>query len=330
MEALGRIGTLDAWRFIAVWMVIQGHAWTFSNLSVPINTYAPFVRRLTRFGNVGVLVFFVISGFVICRGLMRNGLHGFYVRRFFRILPPLWLYLAALLALSAWDIIRMTPEQLGWSAALLCNFDVNCGWYGGHTWSLAYEEQFYLAFPLLFMLLQRRHLVRLLIGCIVASVVSRAAGLQLLADYLMIVGFLLTGCAAAVHEKRVREFCARVGTKQWLWLAMALIACVGLLPSYLETYLRTIIYPLAILVLMMATPQWPFFANGRIQHLGRISYTVYLWQQLSTATWRGMPWWGTILMIGCVWLWALVSWRYFEEPLINFAKACTTPAPISV
>jgi peptidoglycan/LPS O-acetylase OafA/YrhL len=328
MEDRSRIGTLDAWRFIAVWMVIQGHAWMFSNLSVPINTYAPFIRRLTRFGNVGVLVFFVISGFVICRGLIRNGIQGFYVRRFFRILPPLWIYLVTLAALAAWGVIRMTPEQLGWSAALLCNFDVNCGWYGGHTWSLAYEEQFYLAFPLLFLVLKRQYLLPLLGTCIGGSIVTRTAGIQVLPDYLMIVGFLLTGCAAAVHEQRVRAFCDRIDTKQWLWIACALAVCVGLLPGEIEIYVRTIFYPFAMLALMMATPRWRFFASERIHHLGRISYTVYLWQQLATATWRGMPWWGTLVMIAAVWLFALASWRYFEEPLIQIAKARTAREPL--
>jgi peptidoglycan/LPS O-acetylase OafA/YrhL len=102
-----RIQHIDAWRFIAVSLVILGHFLVYGNFSFLVTTY-PFLRRLGPFGELGVLIFFFISGFVICIGLteeravtLRVSLKAFYVRRALRIMPPLYFYLRMVCTPSA-------------------------------------------------------------------------------------------------------------------------------------------------------------------------------------------------------------------------------------
>jgi peptidoglycan/LPS O-acetylase OafA/YrhL len=70
MSDTQRIQHIDAWRFIAVSLVIQATCSLDSNFSFLVTTY-PFLRRLGNFGT-WCLIFFFISGFVICRGLIEE------------------------------------------------------------------------------------------------------------------------------------------------------------------------------------------------------------------------------------------------------------------
>lgn len=332
-----RIRHIDAWRFIAVSLVIQGHLLIFSNFSFLVTTY-PFLRPLGNFGDLGVLIFFFISGFVICGGLIKEraatlgvSLKAFYVRRALRIMPPLYVYLTALAILATVGVIGITHAQIGKSALFLCNmgFPGGCSWFAGHTWSLGYEEQFYLVFPLLFITLGLVERPRILLTMILLMVLSslglRTAGADWSAGYLSHMIFMLTGCAAALYWGHLSPWCSRVSSRHWLAALTLLVLCVGLLPATLEAYVKTVLYPPLIGLLVLGTPVTQpgvraFFQNPLVSYLGKISYTVYLWQQLATAPYRALsPWWTLVFVLG-VWLFAHFSYRYLERPLIGLAR----------
>ena len=179
--ATSRRPDIQGLRAIAVILVVAFHA----HLPVPG-------------GFVGVDVFFVISGFVITAMLMRQwvttgaiALGRFYFRRFLRLTPALALLVAVVAAAS---IVLQNPygaqqttARTGIGAMFLAANGViahSSGDYFAssattnpllHTWSLSVEEQFYLAFPALFLLgwlLSRRLGRRLLPPVIIVAVIA--------------------------------------------------------------------------------------------------------------------------------------------------------------
>jgi peptidoglycan/LPS O-acetylase OafA/YrhL len=323
-----RIDYIDAWRFLAVVMVIQSHVFVYSGLK--ISFLAPYLDQLDRLGELGVLVFFVISGFVICSGLVaeksRTGtvcLSAFYIRRFYRIIPPLWLYLSCLLMLGTAGIIEISPLQALTSATFLCNmpFPDGCSWFAGHTWTLAYEEQFYLVFPLLILfipLVNNSLRFAIAIGILaVGSVLLHSVGHLLIAEYSMYFIFLLSGCCSALLPKNIISRIRQMHIAAWLSVIALLLVGIGYLPDGIEKQVKTIAYPALILLTVLGTPVQIkaialVFKNRLVCYLGRISYTVYLWQELVTGNYVGGL---TFVYIAAVFVFAMLSYRYIELPL---------------
>ena len=126
-------------------------------------------------GYVGVDIFFVISGFLITGIIAREVDEGrfsllrFYERRFRRIIPALSVMILAVLAVAAWLYLPGDLEGVPKSALAATLFASNLwfftdtGYFAGgadvkpllHTWSLAVEEQYYIGFPILLILIAR-------------------------------------------------------------------------------------------------------------------------------------------------------------------------------
>ena len=191
MEALSVVGErraigfpgLDGARTLAVFAVILSH------------------QALWSLGWVGVQLFFVLSGFLITGILQRTRgsplptyLRSFYGRRVLRIFPLYYAYLAALgLAVLAGKMPEGVAERLSYAAVYLSNHYT--GSHAGtlllsHFWSLAVEEQFYLAWPFLIYFCPGRWLRGVLIALVLAGIPIR---------YLVNFYFQLPGYVAIAH-----------------------------------------------------------------------------------------------------------------------------------
>src|SRR5271168_3562280 len=91
------IPSLDGLRFLAIALVILEHGFARFRPTAPAGSLSWFVAGR---GGDGVQIFFVISGFLITSLLLREhekygqvSLRNFYIRRTFRILPPIYVYL---------------------------------------------------------------------------------------------------------------------------------------------------------------------------------------------------------------------------------------------
>ena len=329
-----RIDYIDVWRFLSIVMVIQSHVIVYSGLKIIL--LAPYLDQLDRLGELGVLIFFVISGFVICSGLVaeKNNtgticLPAFYVRRFYRIIPPLWLYLSCLLLLDTVGVIKISPQQALTSASFLCNmpFPEGCSWFAGHTWTLAYEEQFYLLFPLLILfvpLINNSLRFGFAIGSlIIGSVLLIRTGHLFMGEYFMYFIFLLTGCCSALLPANIMNRIRQMPVATWLIIIALLLTGIAYLPMGIEKQVKAICYPVLILLMVLGTPtqiKWiaVIFKNRQLCYLGKISYTVYLWQELVTGNYLGGL---TFVYIAVVFVFAMVSYRYIELP---FQKTATS------
>ncbi|SNB68425.1 Peptidoglycan/LPS O-acetylase OafA/YrhL, contains acyltransferase and SGNH-hydrolase domains [Rhodoblastus acidophilus] len=322
-----RIEVLDGWRAISVGLVLVAHLLGHSSVKLPDLFGAPALATFDPLARLGVDIFFVISGFVICRGLMRErretgriSLPAFYARRVFRIGPPLVAYLACV-ALLAWmgavEIHGYGP--LARALTFTCNIaNADCGgWLGGHTWSLSVEEQFYLVIPSFLVLLAQNRpaaLAMLIVFCLLGLVFSAF-------DILIQFVFIGAGVALALNEDSARRAVRLLPN----WAGYALLAAAPAL-----AWARHAGYELAGLAIVAVIPtllMWTMLSPSRwrdvllsppLQATGRVSYGVYLWQQLATYPFAGA---GALFYLGAVagcLAWSLVSFHWIETPLIDF------------
>jgi peptidoglycan/LPS O-acetylase OafA/YrhL len=182
---------IDALRGLSILLVVLNHIGIRVGLAhTALGPYAPhwFWQGLNWNGNEAVIIFFVISGFLITgRALERwNDLRHIPVAAFYRLrgsrIVPLLVLLVLILSVCHLSgvpqyVIDRPGQSLG--GAVLSVFGLYLNWYEGQTgwlpggwdvlWSLSIEEVFYLAFPLLCLSLGR---VRLLVPCLFVLALS--------------------------------------------------------------------------------------------------------------------------------------------------------------
>jgi len=337
-----RVQYIDAWRFFAIALVIISHLIEFSHPFYK-ETWPGLIWRIHPLGRLGVHIFFCLSGYVICRGMLNESgtygsvsLRGFYVRRVFRILPPLAFYMAFIGVMVAFGIFEAAPSQFGQAAAFLCNIEYlgNCGWYFGHTWSLAFEEQFYLVFPVLFSVMalaqKRGRLLVLVLVLSAAAILMRLLSLPDSAYYLSIFAYMLWGCLYAFFEDVLQPVLRRMPIMCWLGIGATLLATNFVaLPANVVNFVYPAIAPLAICALVFGTPlRHPLvrriFFDWRLVYLGQVSYTVYLWQQVATNDYGfDSPLVAVMLMVFVFGL-AHLSYKFFEMPLVRIGRALSS------
>jgi len=155
-----RLIQLDVVRCVAVVLVLMNHTF-FLDLTVEARQALRYLVPLFRAGDIGVPIFFVLSGFLIGglllqeiakTGTVRPG--RFLVRRGFKIYPPFYLVVGLYAAYLHWFEGSLNMERLLRELFFVQNYGI--GGFLDVSWSLAVEEHFYLLFILLVMVLLRR------------------------------------------------------------------------------------------------------------------------------------------------------------------------------
>lgn len=339
--------TLDGWRAIAISMVVLSHALTTDSVR---DGSGSFINLLTfRLGTFGVILFFAISGYLICTRLLVEeetygfiSLRSFYIRRVFRILPAAYAYLALIAFLAAAGLISVNKADL-WRAALFySNYVPPNSWFVGHFWSLAIEEHFYLIWPPILVLAGRRRAAWACVTLIVVSLVLRYLATQDLPEGSDLPGYtqfrldaFMVPCILAIllrSPERARQFTNAM--KPWVWIGVIGILVGGIalgvvFPDWRDP--QRALQSAALPVLIAATAHRPndWFARllqmRPIEYLGRISYSVYLWQQLVF----GLPpflglsrgaWPRTLMEVALILILAAATRRWVEEPMIALGR----------
>ena len=264
--------------------------------------------NVVKGGNIGVDVFFVLSGYLITTLLIRErrstgrvALGGFWRRRARRLLPSLLVVCALVTVLYLVDsdatagraTIVGAGSALVYLSAWVAAFDWwSMGWMG-HTWSLSVEEFFYALFPLALVVLARRLGHRWVYLATVAAIgfylvaanVLHWSGSHLYAGPDMRAQQLLIGCSLAVAlDGAIERVGVRVRTALAVLAAGFLVAWVLLVPWTSSSYLRwgetAVALAAAVVVWYLMTVPHGWLTNllaaAPLVWVGRRSYTVYL------------------------------------------------------
>jgi peptidoglycan/LPS O-acetylase OafA/YrhL len=176
-----RIIELDGLRGLAIFLVVLCHY--VSNVPHgPSRSWESMIGTALGLGASGVDLFFILSGFLIGGILLesRNSAHfysTFYLRRFHRIVPLYYLWIAVFAALSTLNPAFYLQKSYWIYLAFLQNYSTQSSniefVFFAVTWSLAVEEQFYLLTPLLIRSTQPRLLWKVLLVILALSFVLR-------------------------------------------------------------------------------------------------------------------------------------------------------------
>jgi peptidoglycan/LPS O-acetylase OafA/YrhL len=352
----GYLPSLDGWRAIAILLVLIAHSGMFYFSDVGPHPSSRLQSYAIR-GSAGVDIFFAISGFLICTLLLREqkktgriNLRSFYIRRVFRILPPYLLYLAVIGVLASTGYIMVTRQEfisclLFFRNYLPLQLTRDGGWYTGHFWSLAVEEHFYLLWPALLLLLHRRRAALTAIVVILAITIWRTLDLRfhfIPVNAVQIfehrtdtrLDCLIWGClfATAYTSDAARQW-LKAWINPYIWLASAAVLIVLTAEFFgrgsLRPAIAATVRPPLFALLVVATviqPQWlvaRILEDARLRWIGRISYSLYIWQQLFLVVHsvpRPLPfgrWQEVPRAFLCIAVCALASYYLVEQPLIR-------------
>lgn len=289
-------GSLDGLRFVCIGAVIWHHGPWIGDLETPN-------LLLTR-GFLGVDFFFVISGFLITTLLLREqDAHGyfdlrhFYWRRLLRIVPIYFLVVAvntlyAVFVQGQPEMLALLPYYLLFVSNFLTEHIPNLA----VTWSLSVEEQYYLIWPLMLMLVPRRWIVPMLSGLITVNVLGHMGLLSWLGIPSMSFGPItlhlppyapiLMGSVVAIllHSPHgfvmLEPVLARRGT---ILIGSVLLAIALMyLPGTVIGWPAFLIHCAMCVVLMSVVMRedhvlrWALM-NRAVARIGQISYGMYLY-----------------------------------------------------
>ena len=354
--SLRRIPSLDGLRALSIVLVMGLHTVQRYGAEHPEHPPA-LIWSIVFNGSLGVYIFFVISGYLITRLLLHEqqtrgaiSMSGFYLKRAFRILPPLYVYVAILALLSAAGRLVLTKWDIVSALFFFHNYAISSTcWAIEHFWSLSVEEQFYLIWPVILILCLRLRApgragkdraAAIAIAAIVLSPLVRvlsfrthqvllhdSAGFHMHADALMF------GCVAALLEGTSRfERAYRAVTRVW-WLPVVGLAIGSYLEMRFQNYwnfpLGETYTGLLLAFFLLWTVRNPDSPPGRVlnahgvTHIGVLSYGIYLWQTLflhhsNTRIFAGADWLGRfpINWIAIVVV-AEISYRVVEQPSLR-------------
>jgi peptidoglycan/LPS O-acetylase OafA/YrhL len=231
VSAKGHLPVLDGVRAIAVLLVIAFHFWQ----GFTLGPYS-LIGRLAVWGQTGVDLFFVLSGFLITGILLdskgsEHFLRNFYSRRILRIFP---LYYATLFAIYLVCPLLHVNQWTNWKQSIWfwiylqnipATFAPALEVGPGHFWSLAVEEHYYLFWPLLVMLLTRDKLLRVIGLAIAISLLTRVLLLRYATFYFTMARLdgLAIGSALAIFARD-----RPAGLARFVGLARRLLCFLGL------------------------------------------------------------------------------------------------------
>lgn len=364
---------LDAIRFFLFWGVWGYHALpreenVYTEHHVPA-VFASLITSLIKAGMASLDVFFILSAFLITELLLREkelrgvpDLKAFYVRRLLRIWPLYFFMIALAGVVSLFD----RSQPLGWAYAL--SFLLFAGnWMMvfrgfpraeiiGPLWSVSFEEQFYLLWPLVVRRASKQTLMQIAAGLLVLASLAR---LILLLRHMggepiwynsfarldsiacgILLALILHGRATFRVGRAARLLLLLAGISAWLIVGLrcGLLDPVPTLLGGMFGYPLMSLGGVAIFLSVLGAAQdgLPFLKNSGLVYFGKIAYGLYAYHflglQLShhllTRYHHAHSWtlsW--LLALAITFSLAMVSFRWLESPFLRLKRNKFTHIP---
>jgi len=321
-----RLAVLDGWRGISILLVLATHMLPLGPPSWRLANATGNIVNLSA-GNLGMSLFFILSGFLITTNLLQHGnILEFGLRRVFRILP-----LALLFMLLVLPFLDMSHD--GWLAHLSFSVNYFSQFFAKetlHLWSLCIELHFYLFIGILFALFGKKGLYALPFILLLVSmnnfmvIDGDNSGMQ---SHIR-VDEILAGCVLALihydnRAKRLRYWLGRLPFA--LLLAILVGSCIScsFTPYWLRSYAAMAV--IGHTLYRNPSPVFHFLESRFLYRVAEISYALYVIHPITIAGWLGQ---GSLIVkyakrpisIAMSFGLAYISTNYYEKFFIEGGK----------
>ncbi len=340
----GRIPSLDGLRAVSIAMVCFAHL-------AGTRFFPSLVATRRDLGNLGVRIFFVISGFLITTLLLKEfaesgriSLRMFYLRRAFRIFPCAYTYIGIIALLSLAGVATpLSGFHLLHAVTYIVNYDPHRPWCLIHLWSLSVEEQFYLMWPVVLCVLRPKKALWFAAAALLLSPAIRLSMWLWIPSLRWSVGTafqtnadaLAAGCVLAgiwPWLSRNQSYLRFLKSRIFLVVPLAGMAAAFLLSQeegplmILSLAFGQTVLNLAIALCIDRSVHYPETNSGKLLNwrpavfIGLLSYSLYLWQEpflnrLGTSLINWFPF-NLLLAFGA----ALGSYYLIEQPFLRLRK----------
>lgn len=344
-----KIPSLNGLRAISVFLVVIHHLvlqkYIELNFFREVSVFRPFVRLIEN-GQLGVNVFFVISGYLITLLLIREkenrnqvSYKNFFLKRVLRIFPAYFFLLLSYFLLQLGGYIYI--DNTSWFTAITYTkyFNWKDDWYTSHGWSLSIEEHFYLFWPFIFSLgsvISKRFAFFLIFFSIFVRVLSYHYPISWVNENTIFyrIDSIAVGCLLAFYKDSIISF---VKIEYWkvaafisffaivlapYWYYVNKLVNVRVLGSCLIGEGTGILVNVSIGIIMLYSVYiskglWFKILNSKIfDFIGVLSYSIYLWQQFFTH--NGSAWYNRLpINIFLLLSFSLFSYYVIEKPFLK-------------
>lgn len=334
---------LNGWRALSILLVLLFHG-TWFHFSPEGGSSNPVLWHYLHSGHYGVSIFFSISGFLITSRILKEieslgefNARDFYIKRFFRIIPPYILYIFILLLISLFSSINIAYEEVLSSLVFLRIYLIeHDGWYTGHFWSLCVEEHFYILLSIVFIFFDIKRIPKILILSLIVIISWSSLSYHFKSQYdleqairftrvLSQMDYMIWGCLYALFHKRLEKIFLKISILQWPIILVTFVLIFAtfrgkawLLPFLIATSIYlSVITPQRLTLLV--------FENSFMNFIGKISYSLYLWQQLfftrpGVQIIPEISIQNSYLSLPIIFILAYFSYRFVEQPTIKLGR----------